>query len=212
MKISIRKFEKSDISNKVKWINDPLNNTYLHYDLPLEIEKTGIWFENNKDRTDRFDAVIEVDGKPVGLIGLLSIDKKNKKAEYYVTIGEREYLGRGVAAEATRQLLECAFSQLALERVYLYTEVENTPAVRSYERIGFKREGVLKRDLFSKGRFVDRYIYAITKEDFLGRTDTPIYKLKEFVSYASVTYLSSSPCMVGDESHTLFSNGFILSH
>lgn len=179
MNVCIRKFEKRDISNKVKWINDPLNNTFLHYDLPLEIEKTEIWFEKNKDRIDRYDAVIEVDGVPVGLIGLLSIDPGNRKAEYYVTLGEREYLGKGVALKASLLLLEYAFYELALNRVYLYTETDNLTATRSYESIGFRREGLLKNDLFSKGRFVDRYVYGITKRDFYARQDTPIHKVAD---------------------------------
>lgn len=174
MNVSIRKFEKRDIPNKVKWINDPANNAFLHYDLPLEVGKTEAWFEKNKDRTDRYDAVIEVDGTPVGLIGLLSVDHTNKKAEYYVTLGEREYLGRGIAGRASRLLLEYAFTELGLNRVYLHTEVDNTAAIRSYERIGFCKEGLLKNDLFSKGRFVDRYVYGITKKDFYHRQDTSI--------------------------------------
>lgn len=179
MKVSIRKFDKTDIANKVNWINDPRNNSFLHYDIPLEIEKTEAWFEGNKNRTDRYDAVIEADGKPVGLIGLLCIDQKNKKSEYYVTIGEQDYLGRGVASSASKLLLEYAFVELGLERVYLYTEVDNVDAIRLYERIGFKREGVLKNDLFSKGRFVDRYLYAITKKEFCHQTDTPIHMLEQ---------------------------------
>ena len=179
MKIAIRKFDAGDIPDKVRWINDPGNNAFLHYALPLEIEKTRKWFENNAGRTDRYDAVIEADGKPVGLIGLLSIDRRNRKAEYYVTIGEREYLGRGVAHKASNLLLEYAFGELGLNRVYLFTEVRNTAAVRSYEKIGFRREGLLKHDLFSKGRFVDRYVYGITKKDFYHRADTPIQKITE---------------------------------
>jgi len=177
MQVSIRKFERFDIPNKVKWINDPKNNTYLHYELPLEIEKTENWYDKNKNRTDRYDAVIEADGVAVGLIGLLSIDNNNRKAEYYVTIGEHEYLGKGIASKATKLLLEYAFKQLGLNRVYLFTECENLAAVKSYERVGFKREGVIKHDIFSKGRFVDRYLYGITKEDFYGNIKTPIHKV-----------------------------------
>ena len=179
MSVSIRRFEKKDIPNKVKWINDPENNTFLHYDLPLEIGKTESWFEKNKDRTDRYDAVIDVNSIPVGLIGLLSIDKKNKKAECYITIGEREYLGKGIAYKATNLLLEYAFTDLGLNCVYLFTEVDNIAAVRLYKRAGFKCEGILKDDLFYKGRFVDRYIYGITKKDYCHFVDTPIQRLCE---------------------------------
>jgi len=184
MNVNIRKFKLEDIPDKVRWINDPLINVFLHYDLPLEFDKTTTWFQNNRNRTDRYDAIIEVDSVPVGIIGLLSIDHKHRKAEYYITIGERKYLKKGVAFTATRILLNYAFSELGLNRVYLYTETENIAAAKSFERIGFRREGVLKNDLFSKGRFVDRYIYAITKNDFYHgivspeqQLDTPIQRV-----------------------------------
>ena len=164
VQILIRKFDKKDIANKVKWINDPLNNTYLHYDLPLEESKTEIWFENNKDRSDRYDAVIEADGMPVGLIGLLGIDFKNLKAEYYVCLGEQSYKGKGIASKASIQLLEYAFYELNLNKVYLYTEYDNLNAQRLFEKLGFEKEGLMKEDLIHNGRKVDRFFYGITKQ------------------------------------------------
>ena len=152
MQISIRKFEEKDISNKVRWINDPANNTYLHYGLPLEEEKTRVWFEINKDRTDRYDAVIEADEIPCGLIGLLNIDCKNNKAEYYVSMGEVSFKGQGVATEASRLLLDYAFISLNLKRVYLFTEADNVPAQKLFEKVGFVREGVIHNDLYSRGK------------------------------------------------------------
>lgn len=166
MQITIRKFCESDVENKVKWINDPANNTYLHYDLPLEVSKTAAWWQNVKDRTDRFDAVIESDGVPCGLIGLLNIDSKNKKAEYYVSMGDATLKGKGVSTKASKLLLEFAFGELDLNKVYLYTESENIPMQRLAEKVGFVCEGLLASDLFSRGRFVDRYVYGLSKEAY----------------------------------------------
>ena len=134
MIVTIRKFERNDIPKKVEWINNPENNQFLHYDIPLEVGKTEIWFENNKDRNDRYDAVIEADGVPCGTIGLLSIDKKNKKAEFYIAMGEATLKGKGIATEASKLILSYGFETLNLNRIYLYTEVENIPAQRSEER------------------------------------------------------------------------------
>lgn len=167
MKVTIREFSFEDIALKVNWINNPENNQFLHYDLPLEYEKTCIWFEKNRGRTDRYDAVIQVNGTPVGLIGLLSIDRKNQKAEYYVSMGETRFKGHGVASKASELLLEYAFRDLKLEKVYLYTETGNKVAQKLFERVGFKKEGILKHDLLSRGRFVDRIAYGITKADYL---------------------------------------------
>lgn len=166
MQITLRRFDSKDIANKVKWINDSQNNTYLHYDLPLEIEKTKIWFEKNKDRTDRFDAVIESDSIPVGLIGLLGIDLKNLKAEYYICIGEQSAKGKGIAKEASKKLLKYAFEDLKLNKVYLYTEKENILAQKLFEKLGFSKEGLLKEDLIYNGRKVDRFFYGFTKQEY----------------------------------------------
>lgn len=72
-KTSIRLFRESDIPCKVRWINDSENNKFLHYDRPLDEDKTRVWFHKNKDRTNRYDAIIEYEWKSCGVIGLLSI-------------------------------------------------------------------------------------------------------------------------------------------
>lgn len=167
MKVTIRKFEERDVADKIRWINDERNNQFLHYDLPLEYKKTVEWFRRVKDRTDRFDGVIEVDGRPVGLIGLLNIDSRSRKAEYYITLGEHEYKGKGVATKASHLLLEYAFDELHLNRVYLYTEVENHSAQRLFERLGFRKEGLLREDVRQGSRYVHRYVYGLTRNDFV---------------------------------------------
>lgn len=164
MKITLRKFNATDIPNKVRWINDESNNTYLHYDLPLEIEKTEKWFEAVKERTDRYDAVIEVDGEPVGLIGLLNIDEKNKKAEYYITIGERSYKGKRIGHVASQLLLKYAFEELVLNKVYLNVDAENIVACKLYEKVGFRCEGIFEEDLLHRGKMVDRKRYAVLRK------------------------------------------------
>ena len=166
MIVTIRQFERTDIPKKVEWINNPANNQFLHYDIPLEITKTQEWFDKNLGRTDRFDAVIEADGVPCGTIGLLSIDRKNSKAEYYIAMGETELKGKGVSTQASKLILDYAFSELGLNRVYLFTETENIAAQKLFEKVGFVKEGRLKNDIVSHGRFVDRFAYGSCKEDY----------------------------------------------
>lgn len=164
--VSLRKFNEFDIENKVKWINDEKNNKYLHYELPLEVEKTKTWYMNNKDREDRYDAIIEYKGVAVGVIGLLSINEEN--AEYYVTLGEEKYKGMGIAKSATEQLLEFAFFKLNLKEVFLYTEVENKRAQQLFEKCGFEKCGLEKKSARNRGVMVDRFFYKINKKQFEG--------------------------------------------
>lgn len=166
VKVTIRKFEKTDIPKKVEWINNPENNQFLHYDIPISVEKTEKWFDSHLGEDTRFDAVIEADGVPVGTIGLLDINKKDSKAEYYIAMGETEYKGKGVAKKASLLILQYGFEVLGLNRIYLFTETGNTMAQHLFEAAGFVREGVIREDILSHGKFADRIIYGFLREDW----------------------------------------------
>lgn len=166
MKVNIRRFERTDIPKKVEWINNPENNQFLHYDTPISIVGTERWYDSHQGEETRYDAVIEADGVPVGTIGLLSIDRKNSKAEYYIAMGEVDYKGKGVAKEASKLILAYGFETLRLNRIYLFTEVENISAQKLFERVGFVREGVIRQDIVSHGKYVDRIAYGFLREDW----------------------------------------------
>lgn len=170
-KIQLRYFKKDDIKLKVKWINDQNINKYLHYDLPLCEERTLNWYQSIMSNSTREDFVYELEdcdkNIPLGLIGLINIDFKNKKAEFYIINGEKKYWGKGFASKASIQFLKLMFLKHGLNKIYLYTEAENNPAQRLFESIGFQKEGLLKEDLFYMGQYVDRYIYGINRKDFI---------------------------------------------
>ena len=158
--VTLRDFTENDINDKIRWINDPENHRYLHYEIPLEYEKTLQWFLS-KNNSNRLDLVIQYGSVPVGLIGLLGIDRVNSKAEYYICLGEKRYKGKGIAKIASKMLLDYAFYELELNKVFLNVDAQNMVACHLYEKIGFECEGYFKEDLFHNGALVDRKRYAI---------------------------------------------------
>lgn len=145
MEITIRPFRETDIPDKVRWINDPANNRFLHYDLPLKEAGTQAWFRRIKDAPDRRDFVILAGGVPCGVTGLLHIDRIRKEAEYYITMGEPALKRKGIAFAASKLLLDFAFGPLGLRTVYLVTEPENLPARNLFRKLGFSEAGLLER-------------------------------------------------------------------
>ena len=162
--VKIRKFEFTDIEKKIEWINNPENNEYLHYDLPLEYEKTCKWFENIKDSKNRYDAVIEYKGIPVGIVGLLNIDRKNEKCEEYITIGDTSLKRKGIATKALELICSYAFNDLKLNKVTAYVEYGN-PSLYLHTKVGFHIEGFLKNDLIVDDEYRDRFILGLFKRD-----------------------------------------------
>ncbi|MDD7766936.1 GNAT family N-acetyltransferase [Anaerococcus vaginalis] len=162
--VKIRKFEFNDINKKIEWINNPKNNEFLHYDLPLEYEKTCKWFEKNKDKKNRYDAIIEYKGTPVGIIGLLNIDYKNKKCEEYITIGNTSLKRKGIGTKALNLICLYAFKILKLNKVTAYVEYGN-PSLYLHTKVGFEIEGFLKNDLIVDGKSVDRFVLGLFEKN-----------------------------------------------
>lgn len=163
--VTIREFIVEDIPLKVEWINDPANNEFLHYNIPLEYEKTLAWFFDKND-AQRLDCTIEYENRPVGLIGLVAIDRNSRKAEFYISMGDTSVKRRGIGTRATQLMLQYAFDTLQLNKVYLNVDAENKAACHMYEKVGFVCEGYFRQDLMHRGRLVDRKRYAILRRDF----------------------------------------------
>ena len=117
------------------------------------------WFRNKRNDV-RCDLVVEYQGVPVGLIGLVAVDRFNCKAEYYICMGEQAFKGKGIATRATKLLLDYSFDTLKMNKVYLNVDEENEIACRLYEKVGFVCEGVFKEDLFHRGKFINRKRYS----------------------------------------------------
>lgn len=164
--VLLRDFTIDDVPKKVEWINNPQNNTFLHYNIPLSITETEKWFLK-KDHATRIDCVIEYGNIPVGLIGLLNIDTTNQKAEFYISMGEPGFKRRGIATQACTSMVQYAFQSLKLHKVYLNADAKNVAARRLYEKVGFHQEGYFKDELIADGKMLDRVRYAILNSDNL---------------------------------------------
>jgi RimJ/RimL family protein N-acetyltransferase len=52
------------------------------------------------------------------------------------------------------------------ERVEAFTDVENLPSQRILDKLGFQREGVLRRSNFRDGRWCDLAIYGLLRDEW----------------------------------------------
>ena len=76
-----------------------------------------------------------------------------------------EYRGRGVGTTAQMLLTEYLFDTTVVHRLCAITELDNQAEQRSLEKVGFRREGVLKQAAFRGGAWRDCVIYACLRDD-----------------------------------------------
>lgn len=100
----------------------------------------------------------------VGMGGINNISEENRNGELYMYMDPR-FQGKGFGYKACYALCEFAFNELNLEKVYLFTFSDNIPANKLYEKIGFKLEGVLRKQTFKEGMLKNRNFYGILKNE-----------------------------------------------
>lgn len=167
-KIFLRRFEEGDLKYKVKWVNDAENNKTLLFDYPISLSETKEWFKKTFFNRSRWDfVIIEKRSKNIiGMTGLINVNLRHRNAQFFITIGEKKFKGKGLSKIAINLVLEFAFNELGLQKIYLLTLANNTLARRIYENIGFKQEAFFKKEYNIHGDLKDIYRHALLKEDF----------------------------------------------
>ncbi|MDI7246878.1 MAG: GNAT family protein [Bacillota bacterium] len=117
-------------------------------------------------RTARMFAIEADDGSLIGDIGLVEISWRKGEAELVVRIGDDRYRGRSYGQDAIACLLEYVFGHTKLGRVYLRVFEENIPAVRCFEKCGFRKEWMMMRKPEGGGHARKVILMALEKEDF----------------------------------------------
>lgn len=163
----LRPFEKEDIPLKVKWINDADVHQELHYEVPLSLSRTERWYANAVMDQTRRDFIIEShEGRPVGLTGLLDIHRINRTAEVFVTIGEKDWWGKGIGTEVESLMCEWGFEVLDLYKITGGIRTTNIACIKMSQKIGFQVEGTLRQHRFIGGKRVDVVVVGLLRDEF----------------------------------------------
>ena len=119
-------------------------------------------------RGDHLDLVVEhLDAGPIGISGLGEFARRDRRAVVGTWLG-RAWWGTGANRESKALMCHLAFALLGLDRVGAYSNVEHERSQRALERIGFRREGVLRRYHRHGGRALDVVVYALLREEWEG--------------------------------------------
>jgi diamine N-acetyltransferase len=94
-------------------------------------------------------------GLPIGFAGISHLDLSGRTAEFNICIGERSARGKGYGPEATRLVLDYAFTALGLHSVYLITAEINLAGQRAYAKAGFREFGRRRQCIMQGGRLWD---------------------------------------------------------
>ena len=163
--VTIRPITYDDTEDIIRWRNsDFVRSRFIDQRLFTK-ESHEYWLKNFVETKKVAQFIILLDGKGVGSVYLRDIDPDERSAEYGIFIGEESARGKGVGTKSARLILEYAFCELKLEKIFLRVYKDNAGAVKSYEKAGFVSNGKIE-NIEVNGEKREVIFMELEKKDF----------------------------------------------
>lgn len=169
--VELKPLNVANIKTHFEWNNDPELN-YFDSEQPYEVESFADFkrrFEhmlNDADPSMRDFEIHAEDGTLIGLAYVININPHHRHATIGVTLGDRNYWGKGYGRASMRKLLAYCFETMNLHRVSAETFEYNDAWRRLVVGMGFSKEGVARDYLQRDGQFWDKEVYALLKPEY----------------------------------------------
>jgi len=163
--INLRVMEPEDISLVNEWLN---NIEFQGRYTPLiqrskeEMEKRY----SEKSNEDQKFIIEKKDRTKIGLISFFTIKGgpyNILEIGYMIIPSERK---KGYCIEAIEILVDFIFLSKDIERIQAAANPRNIASLRVLEKVGFIKEGVLRKIIFMKGHLTDLSLYSILREEW----------------------------------------------
>ena len=137
-RFTLRLLNESDASERyLGWFEDKMSKQYIAYS-SSSISSLREYINSKNTASDCILWGIFFEGNHIGNIKYEPIDQKSGQATMGILIGEPAWRGKGVAAEVITATARCLMEQLSISEIILGVDANNIPAIKSYEKLGFR--------------------------------------------------------------------------
>jgi diamine N-acetyltransferase len=167
-RVYLRPLEREDLAFPQEWANDPEIRRLIGEVRPTGREEAEAWYERVRADPDRvwFVVVLKENDRVIGEAGLLRMFPAWRTTDLSIILGDKAAWGLGYGSEAILLLLDYAFGSLNFHRVAIGVVGFNERALRFYEKVGFKREGVQRDGYFCDHQYHDFVMMSILEDEY----------------------------------------------
>ena len=163
----LRPFRLTDVEEVFAYANDEEFLRYLPVPIPYLRSDAEIFLAKQilLDREINPSWGIEIDGALRGGLNIRFLsDHRVSEIGYAVA---RQAWGHGIATGASRAVIDAAFEAYPrLERVRARADARNARSIRVMEKLGMKREALLRSDRLCRGELIDEVVYGLLRSEW----------------------------------------------
>ena len=175
--VRLRPLATTDVDPMMTWVNDPaiIGNFAAFSGRAFTREEELAYIERTlASDADRVFAIErDEDGAYLGNVGIHQIHHASRVGRLACIIASRGEMGKGYGSAAVAAILDWAFGDARLHKVWLMCFRENTRAQGIYRRIGFVDEGILREEYFHQGDWHDMVRMSILDREWPTRRSAP---------------------------------------
>lgn len=174
-RIHLRAFTLDDAETYKSWNHDSDQARAL-WEIPWPRSPEGDrrWAEQEAERGATGDnvrlVIADVDDRAIGDITIHDSDARVGTFSYGVSVAAA-HRGRGYATEVLGLLLRYMFHERRYQKAWVIINGFNEASIALHERLGFVREGQLRRMTYTHGQHHDQFIYGLLREEWEAQTD-----------------------------------------
>tara|TARA_B100001964_G_C13874063_1_gene440010 strand:- start:71 stop:607 length:537 start_codon:yes stop_codon:yes gene_type:complete len=173
-KISLKAVERKDLEQLRNWRNNINFRKYFREFKEISDYEQEKWFDDKikkDDKTIMFSIRDLKNNVLIGCCGLVYINWKDRHADLSLYIGKNDlYIDdNGLAEESCKLLLDYAFSDIGLNKVWTEIYEFDQKKYNLFEKIGFSQDGVLRQNYWFEGKWWNSIILSFLNKDYINK-------------------------------------------
>ena len=170
-RLTLRRVRLSDVDDVFGFASEDVWSRLLRPDAsgPYQRRDAERWVAGRRLADWRTEPTwaVEFDGRMSGMVGL-NIEVEHSRAELSYAL-TRELRGQGLTTEAARAVVDRVFLDTKLGRVWARTDTPNLASIRVLEKLGMRREAVMRQCHVRQGELIDLAVYGLLRPEWTPR-------------------------------------------
>ena len=162
MSDSVRVMTAADLALVLEWRNHPDVRSCMLSQLEISLEEHRQWFDRSLETDSKRLLIFENEAEPMGFVSFNLAGGGVSEWGFYV----RPHAPKGTGTQLGIAAIRYGFDDLKLQKICGRVLGGNDRSIRFHEKLGFKREGVLREHHFDSGHYQDIVCFGLLRREW----------------------------------------------